>query len=133
MNQASGRFSTVLGGSRNYARGRFSFATGFLADASKDNSAAFGFLDDGSGTSCPARRENEVAVCADVLTINGHDVFGMKNEYKRKLAVDSAESNTKEAAELRTVLDAQAKRMAEQEKLLHQLATALERFSAQLE
>merc|ERR1711988_1087194 len=131
MNQASGRFATVLGGSRNYARGRFSFAAGFMADATKDNSAAFGFTSDGS--TCATRSEEQVAVCADVITINGHDVFGMMNEYKRKLVVDSVESNAKEMSELKSILDSQEKRMAAQDKLLHELSLALEGFSAQLD
>ncbi len=134
MNQASGRFSTVLGGSQNYARGRFAFAAGFLADATKDYSAAFGFRGNGDDAEkCATRLASEVAICADVVTINGEDVLGMKETRGRELAWEASEGDAKEMSELRGVMEAQAKRMAAQDKLLHELSVALDALSVRLE
>merc|ERR1719440_2044736 len=102
MNQASGRFATVLGGSRNYARGRFSFAAGFKGDDINDK--------------CTTRSESQIAICADVVTINGVDVLGMMDGTRRLEAANLKEENAKELVVLQDVLNSQAKRMSEQDK-----------------
>jgi hypothetical protein len=133
MNQASGRFATVLGGSRNYARGRFSFAAGFNGDATKDYSAVFAFKGDDINDKCTTRSESQIAICADVVTINGVDVLGMMDGTRRLEAANLKEENAKELVVLQDVLNSQAKRMSEQDKLLHQLRAVLESYSVMFE
>jgi hypothetical protein len=81
-NVVQGRFGTVIGGSRSTASGRFSVAVGFAAVASEDYSASFGF---DPTALCTVEGKNEVAFCANLLTINDNDIFDMSRR-RRELS-----------------------------------------------
>merc|ERR1719231_1388591 len=70
MNQVSGRFGTILGGGRNYARGRYSIAAGYSANAYGDYSVTFGL----TGEECTNDLAHSFAICSNTLSLNGDDV-----------------------------------------------------------
>lgn len=73
--KAVGRFSSVLGGSKNSARGRYSLAAGFRSIAHGEFSAALGFKGPDLVTDdfypCIATGRNEFRICADKIVLDG--------------------------------------------------------------
>jgi hypothetical protein len=120
MNQVSGRFGTILGGARNYARGRYSVAAGYSANANQDYTMAVGL----TGKQCDVDTPNTFGVCTETLTINGVDIV-QTLEYmtvRRGLGAGAAAAAAEEEEEasvekIASKLQEQDKLIAEQHKL----------------
>ncbi len=130
MNQASGRFASVAGGSQNFAKGRFSFAAGYYASAAHMNSAALSFTGVTQQT-CETQWDNEFALCADKVTINGQELFpelsrgrALAEETEGAAALEAAATN-KKLAELRAMVGSQEKTLEAREKLIAELQHAV--------
>merc|ERR1712167_96455 len=123
MNQANGRFATVGGGSKNFARGRFSLALGYQADAVQMHSAALSF--GGSDSSCTTTYENEFAMCADKVTINGQELFPTSRRLVEEETEKLGEENQKKIAALREMTGAQEKTILARDKLIGELQAAI--------
>ncbi len=130
MNQASGRFASVAGGSQNFAKGRFSLAAGYYASAAHMNSASLSFTGK-TQTACETQWDNEFAMCADKVTINGQELFPELSrgralaEASEGAAAVEAEATGKKLAELRALVGSQEKALEAREKLIAELQHAV--------
>lgn len=106
MNEGFARFSSLPGGARNTARGRFSLAIGQYGDARDDFTSSFSF----NGESCPTRKENQMAFCADSIKFNDYDLLDLFA--RRRLTDTSSHENLYEViANQQQIIAAQKDRL----------------------
>jgi hypothetical protein len=126
--QSNGRFGMVAGGSKNLARGRFSMALGFSGDASGDYSAALSF---NGGDTCETSYDNEFAICADKVTVNGLELFpySRRTLEMQEQADHMGDENSKKLDALREMTAAQEKSIEAREKLIGELQQTIRLLS----
>merc|ERR1712196_137885 len=127
MGKVSGRFGSVLGGSRNTAMGRYTLTAGYRAEAVQDYSVSLGF----SGTICTGRIDYDVNICTTSMMINDIDLTALISR-RRLEDVDSADDLLKTLHEQEKTLSEMTKRDAEQDAITQEQSKTLANLKAQL-